>query len=393
MIIQPKTRGFICTTAHPAGCAKNVQNQIALAKKHPTNLTKKTLVLGASTGYGLASMITATFGCCAKTIGVSFDRPAVPDKGRTATAGWYNLAAFAEAADQAGLEQHIVIGDAFATKTKDKVVELIRQTVGKVDMVVYSLASPVRTDPNTNVRYQSSIKPIGEPLVSKTIDMKTWKTAEAVLQPATEEEIESTIKVMGGEDWQLWIDVLREADVLEDNALTVAYSYIGPTITHAIYKDGTIGMAKNHLQQTADNLNKNGRAYISVNKAVVTQASAAIPAVPLYISILFRVMKEHGLHEDCIEQMIRMFEKLDCGELALDEERRIRMDDWEMREDIQQEAINRWEAANENNIGDLADIDGYQKDFLKLFGFGLVGVDESADVNIDVSIPGAIVIG
>lgn len=386
MIIQPKIRGFICTTAHPVGCEKNVRDQIEKAKLVHSGITQSTLVLGASTGYGLASMITAAFSCHAKTIGVSFDRPANPDKKRTATAGWYNMAAFAREAERAGLEHHSVIGDAFSDECKQKVIECIRNTVGKVDTVIYSLAAPNRIDPVTGTRYQSVLKPIGKPYQTKSLNLNNWSVENVELEAASEEEIQSTIKVMGGEDWRRWIEMLMQADVLEENFLTIAYDYVGPAITFPIYKDGSIGQAKKDLLEKAGEIQKSGRAFLSVNKAVVTQASAAIPAVPLYISLLFKTMKEKNVHEECIDQMIRMFQKLGSGKLNLDEAGRIRMDDWEMRDDVQQEVLANWDAVTDDNLKELADIEGFTGEFVSLFGFGRNDVDYGEDIEPMVDI-------
>ena len=392
MIIEPKIRGFICTTAHPVGCARNVHEQIQKAQQIKSGVTKRVLVLGASTGYGLSSLITAAFSCRAKTIGVSFDRPAHSEKKRTATAGWYNMAAFAQAARDAGLEHHTVIGDAFSDESKDKVIECIKNTMGKVDAVIYSLASPMRTDPLTGQRYQSVIKPIGKPYTTKSLNMNSWKVETVELAPASDEEVQATIKVMGGEDWKRWMEKLSASGVLEEDYLTLAFDYTGPTLTHPIYKDGTIGQAKKDLLETAKQLNHGGRSFLSVNKAVVTQASAAIPAVPLYIALLFRTMKKKGLHEDCIDQMIRMFQRIGSGKLALDEEGRIRMDDWEMQPDVQQEVMQNWQDVTDENIDQLADLNGFRDDFARLFGFGRGDVNYAEDVDPAVDIPGAILL-
>lgn len=392
MVIQPKIRGFICTTAHPEGCAANVRQMASIASKSSFGVTKRALVIGGSTGYGLASLATAAFSCHAKTIAVSFDKAAAPEKNRTATAGWYNLAAFANEAHNADLEHYAVIGDAFSDACKDATIQLIKEKFGKVDTVIYSLASPVRTDPDTGERYQSALKPVGEVYESKSLDLNHMTLNTVTLQPATEDEIASTVKVMGGADWLRWIAALKKADALEDAYLTIAYSYIGPELTHAIYKDGTIGRAKDDLQKAADALNRNGRAYLSVNKAVVTQASSAIPAVPLYISLLFNEMKARGTHEDCIEQIVRMFSKIASGHLDLDEQRRIRMDDWEMEPGLQALIRERWLDATPETLSQFADIQGYQNAFERLFGFGRTDVDYDADVDPSVPIAGAIVL-
>lgn len=394
MIIEPKIRGFICTTAHPAGCAENVRRQIELAKASPIRATKRILVLGASTGYGLASMIAAAFGGGAASIGVAFERPGQPEKKRTATAGWYNMAAFARYAKEAGLEHHSVIGDAFSDEAKDRVIQLIKDTLGQVDTVIYSLAAPSRTDPVTGERYQSVIKPIGEAYRTKSVNLNSWKLEEVEIQPATEEEIAATIKVMGGEDWKRWMDALAAAGALAPGCLTLAYDYVGPQLTYPIYHEGTIGRAKADLLRTAGEITASGvaEAHLSVNKAVVTQASAAIPAVPLYITMLFKTMKGMGIHEDCIQQMIRMFGKIDSGNLELDEAQRVRMDDWEMRPDVQEAVMEAWQRADDTNLATLADIEGYQSDFKALFGFGLEGVDYGEDLDPAVDIPGLVVL-
>lgn len=390
MLIKPKIRGFICTTAHPVGCAKHVEEQVAYVKRQPKfEGAKKVLVIGSSTGYGLASRIAAAFGGGADTIGVCFEKPASDN--RTATAGWYNTVAFEELAAKDGLFAATVNGDAFSDEIKAQAINLIQTHMGQVDLVVYSLASPRRTHPRTGEIFSSVIKPVGEPFHSKTIDVNSGKVSEVTILPATEEEIRNTVAVMGGEDWEMWIDALREADVLAANATTVAYSYIGPELTFSIYREGTIGQAKNHLEATAKRLNEKlsvtgGRAFVSVNKAVVTQSSSAIPVVPLYISILFKVMKEQGLHEGCIEQMYRMYaDRLYTGiATPTDDRGRIRLDDLEMRPDVQDTVMKGWNEIDESNLFDLSDLAGYRSDFLQLFGFGIEGVDYEADANPDV---------
>jgi enoyl-[acyl-carrier protein] reductase/trans-2-enoyl-CoA reductase (NAD+) len=386
MIIQPRIRGFICTTAHPTGCAEHVREQIQFVRNQPRiNGPKKVLVLGASTGFGLASRITSAFGAGADTIGVFFERPA--DNGRTATAGWYNTAAFEDAAREEGLFACSINGDAFSDEIKSQTIEMIKAHLGQVDMVIYSLASPRRTDPRTGNLYNSVLKPIGNAYSSKTVDTNASVVSEVTLDAATEEEIVNTVKVMGGEDWMLWMKELQAAGVLAEGVTTVAYSYIGPEITQSIYREGTIGRAKDHLERSAHELQHlleelNSRAYVSVNKALVTQASSAIPVIPLYISLLYRVMKEKGLHEGCIEQMYRLFaERLySGGELLTDERGRIRIDDLEMRADVQSAVALLWDQVSSDNLADISDIEGYRADFLKLFGFGLRGVDYNAQV-------------
>lgn len=392
MIIQPKTRGFICTTAHPEGCAKQVESQIQYVQAQkkmdgPANV----LVIGASTGYGLASRIAAAFGAGANTIGVFFDKAA--EGQRTASAGWYNSAAFEQEAKKNGLKSHSIVGDAFSDSIKEKTIELIKAEYGTIDLVVYSVASPRRTHPVTGETFSSVIKPIGAAYSNKTLNFHSGEVSMITIEPATEEEVRQTIAVMGGEDWRMWMDQLLEAGVLADGATTVAYSYIGPEITHPIYREGTIGKAKNDLEQTANKLNdllaaKNGRAFVSVNKALVTQSSSAIPVVPLYISALYKVMKEKGLHENCIQQMYRLFSEHLYGDHPATAEGSslIRVDDWEMREDVQTEVMKRWNELETDNVLELADLEGYRKDFFQLFGFQTDNVDFDADVDPNVDI-------
>lgn len=382
MVVQPKVRGFICTTAHPVGCDREVKNQIDYVKNQGRlEGAKKVLVIGSSMGYGLASRISAAFGCGAATVGVMFDKPASGNK--TATSGWYNTKAFEKYAAKDGLYAKTVNGDAYSDEVKREVIDIIRNDLGKVDLVVYSLAAPRRTV--GDITYKSVLKTTGAPYTNKTIDLRNNAITEITIEPATEEEIEATVKVMGGEDWEAWINALRSADVLEDNAVTVAYNYIGPKLTHPMYFNGSIGRAKEHLLATSKRITENGvRAYVSVNKALVTQSSAAIPIVPLYISILYKVMKKKGNHEGCIEQMRRLFGKLYGGELSLDENGQIRMDDWEMEDDVQAEVSEIWDSINADNFREFTDMDGYWKDFYALFGFGIDGVDYEADVDINV---------
>jgi enoyl-[acyl-carrier protein] reductase/trans-2-enoyl-CoA reductase (NAD+) len=392
MVIQPKVRGFICTTAHPVGCARHVEQQIEYVKSQgKVNGPKKVLVIGASTGYGLASRIVAAFGCEAATIGVFFEKPASDT--RTATAGWYNTAAFEKAAREAGLYAKSINGDAFSDEIKQQTIDLIKQDLGQVDMVVYSLASPRRTHPKTGELFSSVIKPIGKTFTSKTVNVHTGEVTEVSIEPATEDEIRQTVAVMGGEDWEMWIHALNEAGVLAPGAVTVAYSYIGPELTWAVYRDGTIGRAKDHLEATSHKLDEylkaiGGSAYVSVNKAVVTQSSSAIPVVPLYMSLLFKVMKEKGLHEDCIHQMYRLFRDrlYTGGTVPVDDKRRIRIDDWEMRADVQDTVASLWKQISSDNLEQLSDIAGYRKDFYKLFGFGLDGVNYEEDVDPNVQL-------
>ncbi|MCV6630833.1 MAG: trans-2-enoyl-CoA reductase family protein, partial [Flavobacteriaceae bacterium] len=342
MIIEPRTRGFICLTAHPEGCEKNVKNQIDYIKSQDKNQgPKRVLVLGASTGFGLASRITSAFGSNASTIGVFFEKP--PKEGKTASPGWYNSVAFENEAHSAGLYAKSINGDAFSKEIKQQTIELIKEDLGQIDLVVYSVAAPMRVHPETGVRHKSVLKPIGEVFTNKTVDFHTAKVSEVSINPANEEDVSNTITVMGGEDWKMWIDAMKDAGVLAKGATTVAYSYIGPEVTHAVYRNGTIGMAKNDLEKTAFEITNtlkdiSGQAYVSVNKALVTQASSAIPVIPLYISLLFNIMKEKNLHEGCIEQMHRLYvDRLYAdGGVLLDDEGRIRIDDWEMKPEVQE---------------------------------------------------------
>ncbi len=390
MIIEPKIRGFICTTSHPVGCEENVRRQIAYVKEQgKTEGPKKVLVIGASAGYGLSSRIEAAFGCGAATIGVIFDKPASGK--RTGTAGWYNTAAFEKCAAENGLYAKTINGDAFSKEVKEETIALIRKDLGQVDMVVYSLAAPRRAMEDGTV-YSSVLKTTGEAYTNKTIDLKTRTISDVTIEPATEEEIHNTVKVMGGEDWEDWIRALRGAGVLAQGAITLAYSYIGPQLTHPMYYDGSIGAAKQHLYETARRLTASDldvRAYVSVNKALVTQSSAAIPIVPLYISILYKIMKKAGTHEGCIQQMERLFREKLFGsqDPVVDENQLIRMDDWEMREEIQQEVAQDWESVDTATVQSLCDIDGYWEDFYQIFGFAVPGVDYDADVEIQVDIP------
>ena len=386
MIISPKIRGFICTTAHPEGCAAHVQEQIDYVKSKPalTGAPKKVLVIGSSTGYGLASRIVPAFGGGAATIGVFFEKEG--EENRTGTAGWYNSVAFEKAAAKEGLYAKSFNGDAFSTEMKQRVIEAIKADLGQVDMVIYSLASPRRTDPVTGEVYKSVLKPTGVTYTNKNLNTDKKEITEVTIEPANEDEIAQTVKVMGGEDWKLWIDALGEAGALADGFKTVAYSYIGPELTWAIYTDGTIGRAKLHLEETAKGMNAAfgpGTAVVSVNKALVTQASSAIPVVPLYISILYKIMKAKGIHEGCIEQIHRLFaERFGAeGGPSLDEKGRIRIDDWEMRPEVQEEVNRVWDTVTTETIDDVADFEGYQKEFYRLFGFGLAGVDYAADTD------------
>lgn len=395
MIVHEKVRGFICITAHPQGCALNVQEQLRIAQSLKTcpNPPKRVLVIGASTGYGLASMI-ASLSVKAETIGVFFEKP--PTDKRTATAGYYNMVEFSRQANKAGLYHKSINGDAFSDQVKEKVINVIQKDWPEgVDLIIYSLASPRRIDPVTGQTFQSVLKPIGQSYTSKTVDFMSGEVSEITLQPATQDEIQNTVKVMGGEDWQRWIDVMLKAKVIADKAMTLAYSYVGPELTFPIYHHGTIGVAKEHLQQTARQLNHQlqqhcgGGAYVSVNKGLVTQASSAIPVVPLYISMLYKIMKQQHCHEGCIEQIVRLFaERLYSGKpIPTDDEKLIRIDDWEMRDDIQHAIANQWNLVSSENINQYTDLAGYRQDFLKLFGFGLTSVDYEQDVAVDMTIP------
>ncbi|MDP0495572.1 MAG: trans-2-enoyl-CoA reductase family protein [Verrucomicrobiota bacterium JB024] len=385
MVIKPKIRGFVCITSHPAGCAAHVQEEIAhVAAKGALPGPKRVLVVGSSTGYGLSSRIVTAFGFGADTVGVFFERPS--SNGRPASAGWYNTAAFTEAAEAKGLFAGNINGDAFSQEIKDKTVEMIREKLGQVDLVIYSLASPRRTDPETGEVFKSVLKPVGAPFTAKTLDTDKKLIVEQGIEPANEQEIADTVKVMGGEDWVLWMDALKAGGVLADEAATLAYSYIGPEVTHPIYRSGTIGKAKEHLENTAATLRDKGiPAWVAINKAVVTQASSAIPVVPLYVSILFKVMKEKGLHEGCIEQMTRLFaEKYGNGNPETDAEGRIRLDDWEMKPEIQEAVKVIWPTVTTENLEAVTDFAGYQDDFLKLFGFNYDAVDYDAETEPDV---------
>jgi enoyl-[acyl-carrier protein] reductase / trans-2-enoyl-CoA reductase (NAD+) len=388
MIIKPKVRGFVCVTAHPAGCAAHVGEWISHVKSKGTikNGPKKVLVIGASTGYGLASRVTAAFGSGAATLGVFFERPS--EEGRTATPGWYNTIGFTKAAHAAGLYAKNINGDAFSAEIKDQALAAIRSDLGQVDLVVYSLASPRRVHPLTGAVHKSVLKPVGAPYTNKTVDTDKGIVSTITIEPASEQEIADTVTVMGGEDWEMWMNALAQAKLLAPGARSVAYSYIGPEVTWAIYKNGTIGLAKNDLERAARNvdsllrLNGGGRAFISVNKALVTQASSAIPVVPLYISILYKIMKARGTHEGCIEQMQRLFstQLYAPSGPALDEAGRVRVDDLEMRPEVQAAVAGIWPGVTTENLGATTDIAGYRSEFLKLFGFGLEGIDYGAEV-------------
>ncbi|MHA7878219.1 MAG: enoyl-ACP reductase FabV [Saccharospirillum sp.] len=388
MIIQPKVRGFICTTAHPTGCARNVQDQIDYVSNHPANASgpKNVLVIGCSTGYGLASRIVSAFGYNANTLGVMFEKE--PTERRPASAGWYNTRAFEQAAAAKGLYAKSMNLDAFSHEAKAEVIAEIKASLGKVDLVVYSLASPRRKDPDSGEVYASVLKPVGAPVSRKTLNTDTREVSEITLEPANDDEIANTVKVMGGEDWELWINALLEADVLAENALTTAYTYIGRELTFPIYGKATIGKAKEDLDRAAKAIQSrlkplNGDARVSVLKAVVTQSSSAIPVMPLYMSLLFRVMKEQGTHEGCIEQIHQLLvdEFYGDGALTLDEAGRVRVDLKELTDEVQGQVEALWHQVTTENLTELSDFEGYQREFFQLFGFGYDGVDYDADVN------------
>jgi enoyl-[acyl-carrier protein] reductase/trans-2-enoyl-CoA reductase (NAD+) len=392
MIIEPRMRGFICTTAHPDGAAENVKQQIKYVKsKGKIDGPKKVLVIGASTGFGLASRITSAFGSDAATIGVFFEKP--PMEGKTASAGWYNSAAFEKEAQKVGLYAKSINGDAFSDEIKDQTLALIKADLGQIDLIIYSLASPVRTHPKTGVLHRSTLKPIGEKFTNNTVDFHTGKVSEISIAPCSDDDIENTVIVMGGEDWKMWIDALQKHNLLAEGAMTVAYSYIGSSLTEAVYRNGTIGKAKDDLEATAfsitDSLDSiGGKAYVSVNKALVTQASSAIPVIPLYISLLYKIMKAKGIHEGCIEQIQRLFQdRLFAGkDVPVDEQGRIRIDDWEMRDDVQKAVAALWQQASTENLSELGDLAGYKKEFYHLFGFDVANVDYSKETDEMVQI-------
>ncbi|ELI6454274.1 trans-2-enoyl-CoA reductase family protein [Flavobacterium psychrophilum] len=392
MIIEPRMRGFICLTAHPTGCEQNIKNQIAYIKsKGHIEGAKRVLVIGASTGFGLASRITSAFGCDASTIGVFFEKPA--SQGKTASPGWYNSAAFENEAKKAGLYAKSINGDAFSNDVKQQTINLIKKDLGQIDLIIYSLASPVRLHPTTGVLHRSVLKPIGATFTNKTVDFHSGKVSEISIAPCEGDDIENTVTVMGGEDWSMWIDALKKENLLANNATTIAYSYIGPEVTEAVYRKGTIGKAKDHLEATAFSITDSladldGKAYVSVNKALVTQASSAIPVIPLYISLLYKIMKSEGIHEGCIEQMQRLYaQRLYTGnEIPTDDKGRIRIDDWEMRADVQEKVAKLWLEATTETLPEIGDLEGYRSDFHNLFGFGFEGVEYKADTNEMVNV-------
>ncbi|WP_305374164.1 enoyl-ACP reductase FabV [Photobacterium leiognathi] len=394
MIIKPKTRGFICTTTHPVGCEENVKEQIAYTKAQGpiANAPKRVLVVGSSSGYGLSSRIAAAFGGGAATIGVFFEKPGTEKK--PGTAGWYNSAAFDKFAKEECLYSKSLNGDAFSNEAKQKTIDLIKEDLGQVDMVIYSLASPVRKLPETGEVVRSCLKPMGETYTATAVDTNKDVLIEASIEPATEQEVADTVTVMGGQDWELWIDALSDAGVLADGCKTVAYSYIGTEITWPIYWHGALGQAKMDLDRAAKELDEKlaktgGSANVAVLKSVVTQASAAIPVMPLYIAMVFKKMREEGVHEGCMQQILRMFNdrlfKADGTAAEVDDENRLRLDDWELREDIQQHCRDLWPNVTNENLFDVADYQQYKDEFLKLFGFGIESVDYDADVNPEVN--------
>ncbi|MFZ4832276.1 enoyl-ACP reductase FabV [Rouxiella sp. Mn2063] len=396
MIIKPRVRGFICVTAHPAGCEANVKNQIDYVTAEGTiaNGPKKVLVIGASTGYGLAARITSAFGCGASTLGIMFERAG--EETKPATAGWYNTAAFHKFAEAKGLYAKSINGDAFSDAIKQQTIEIIKRDLGQVDQVIYSLAAPKRLHPKTGELMSSTLKPIGKDVTFRGLDTDKEVVKELTLQQANEEEIAGTVAVMGGEDWQMWIDALQEAGVLAEGATTTAFTYLGEKITHDIYWNGTIGEAKKDLDKKVLDIRKNlaahgGDARVSVLKAVVTQASSAIPMMPLYLSLLFKVMKEKGTHEGCIEQVYGLYKDSLYGTTPhTDTEGRLRADYKELQPEVQDRVAELWDQVTNDNIDELTDFVGYKTEFLNLFGFSIDGVDYDADVKADVQIPNLI---
>ncbi|KIH86013.1 enoyl-ACP reductase FabV [Pseudomonas batumici] len=390
MIVNPRVKGFICTTAHPAGCRANVDEQIRFIREQApiANAPKRVLVIGASTGYGLASRITAAFGCNARTIGVFFEKPA--SRNRTASAGWYNSAAFQCAADNAGLYAKSINGDAFSDAVKEKTIEMIKADLGQIDLLVYSLASPRRLHPVTGTLHSSVLKPIGKTVTQIGLDTDRELIKSFTLQPAVQQEIDDTVVVMGADDWERWVHQLSEAGVLAPGCKTTVYTYIGEKVTRDIYWDGTIGAAKKDLDRAAAMLSSNGvEASVSVLKAVVTQSSAAIPVMPLYLALLFKLMKQDGSHEGCIEQIYRLFsECLYNTDPRLDEGGRNRVDDRETRHEIQAEVEKLWPQVTTENLNSISDFQGFRAEFLKLFGFGLTEIDYETDFDVDVKING-----
>lgn len=392
MIVVPKVKGFLCVSAHPEGCAANVREQIAYVKskgaiKHGC---KCALIIGSSTGYGLASRIVSAFGCGASTVGVFFERSADVERERPASAGWYNTTEFTKQAKAANLYAANINGDAFSDDIKKQAIEAIKKSPeGKVDLIVYSLASPRRTDPKTGEVYKSVLKTVGEPREDKSLDTDRGAVVNVKVPAATEREVFETVKTMGGEDWELWIKALDEAGVIAEGCTSVAYSYIGPKLTYPIYRSGTIGAAKADLEKTAERVDgllklHRGKAFVSMNKALVTQASSAIPVVPLYVSILYKVMKEKGVHEGCIEQIERLFSEnlYNDNFLDFDDEGRVRIDNFELRDDVQKAVFDIWPKVSTENLYELTDFAGYKSEFMKLFGFGRPDIDYTKDVQI-----------
>jgi enoyl-[acyl-carrier protein] reductase / trans-2-enoyl-CoA reductase (NAD+) len=387
MIIRPKVRNNLCMNAHPVGCALEVQHQIDYIRGKPGfKGPKNAVIIGSSTGYGLASRIALAFGAGTATLGVFFEKESTET--RPGTPGFYNNRAFETASTEAGIKAESINGDAFSHEVKAEAVRRIKENFGSIDLVIYSLASPVRVDPDTGEMYRSVLKPLEGTYSAKAVNAMTGEVTEASIEPATQKELDDTVKVMGGEDWKLWMKAFKDAGVLSEGAVSVAYSYIGPELTYPIYRAGTIGKAKEHLEQSASEITEelkelSGTAYVSVNKALVTRASAVIPVVPLYMSILYRVMKEKGIHEGCIEQIVRLFSDRLYGDgpVPTDDEGRIRLDDWEMRSDVQEAVMKLWKQVDTSNLEDLGDMDTYRSDFLKLHGFDVDGVDYDADVS------------
>ncbi|MDR3130541.1 MAG: trans-2-enoyl-CoA reductase family protein [Treponema sp.] len=415
MILKPMIRNNICLNSHPQGCAKALRGEIEYAKQSKIAQSeivqsliapsgggpRLVLVAGCSTGYGLASRIAAAFGYGAATVGLSLEKPASATK--PGTPGWYNNRAFDMEAAKAGIPAKTLDGDAFSFEMKAAAAAAVRETAAaagipaQIDLLVYSLASPVRTDPRDGVMYRSVIKPIGEVYRGKTLDMLTGKLSVASVEPAAPDEIASTVKVMGGEDWELWVEALEKEGLLSPAFRTVAYTYIGPELSWPIYKNGAIGRAKEDLERAGRAINerfaiansRGRRAWVSVNKALVTRASAVIPIIPLYVSCLFKVMKEKGLHEGCIEQIVRLYrDRLyspegarDPDKVPVDSEGRIRLDDWEMREDVQRETLALMEKVTEENVFTASDIAGFKHDFLEAHGFDVPGIDYDAEIN------------
>lgn len=390
MIVKPRIRGFVCTTAHPAGCVAAVQEQIAVVRQRGAidspNRPRNALVIGCSGGFGLASRVVAAFGGGANTLGISFEKQ--PTAKRTATAGWYNNLAFEAASQEAGLTARTLDGDAFSDEMREKAIAALREDFGPIDLLVYSLAAPVRTHPRTGETHRSAIKPLGESFTTKTLDFNTGSVHDVTLEGASEEETAATVQVMGGEDWEFWIDALADAGLLNDGFQTVAYSYLGSELTHRIYRGGTLGRAKADLDRAAHAIDDRlgsigGRARVAALTAIVSQASAAIPVVPLYVAILFRVMRERGVHESCIEHVDRLFRTGLYGTGAdIDDEGRLRLDNRERDASVQEEVLRRWQLVDTNNLGELGDAATFREGFLKVFGFGMDGVDYDADIDI-----------